>query len=274
MGKDLGKTSHCILFCNGGSCKRKGAEEITSEIRAYMKSEGLYNQVHTVKTMCNGRCEDAPTLIVMPENTWYKNLTVEKGIELVEQHIKLGKPVNKNILYAPGMSQVASDNPLAPPEAKFFEEVNDPGLGPVSMAQADPWEQNLYPMLKDIFQKYRDDVELVVPQVSPKTVSIPSTIQLSYDHKWFTAKAAQWQIQLAIGIPSKDDGLPYKKRRIGTAEAFRSMDQNQYGVRFKSKDGETQLLVFDNSNEKLFWSHFCRIYLEINEPDMVAVSSI
>ncbi|MGG1573499.1 (2Fe-2S) ferredoxin domain-containing protein [Fictibacillus sp. NRS-1165] len=79
----LGVTKH-VLLCNGASCKRKGAEETTKAIRNEIKHQGLTDEIHTTLTLCNGRCQDGPTVVVYPDGDWYKNMTPELGNKLIQ----------------------------------------------------------------------------------------------------------------------------------------------------------------------------------------------
>ncbi|GIO06751.1 hypothetical protein J31TS6_27790 [Brevibacillus reuszeri] len=90
---DLSQTTHHVLICNGGSCMRKGGEEVTVAIRESITRAGLDDVVHTTRTRCNGRCEDACVVIVYPEGIWYENVTPEDADLLVEQHLSKGEPV-------------------------------------------------------------------------------------------------------------------------------------------------------------------------------------
>lgn len=76
-----------------------GAEESTKSIRACITEAGLDTEIHTTKTLCNGRCEDAPVVIVMPDNIWYKKVTSEATNKLVEQHLCQGKIVEEHLLF-------------------------------------------------------------------------------------------------------------------------------------------------------------------------------
>lgn len=73
--KDLTEIKKHLFFCNGSSCKRLGAEESTDAIRSAIKKQGLHEDIHTSKTLCNGRCDDGPIIIAMPEGKWFKNIT-------------------------------------------------------------------------------------------------------------------------------------------------------------------------------------------------------
>ncbi|WP_289135991.1 ferredoxin [uncultured Brevibacillus sp.] len=90
---DLSQTTHHVLICNGGSCMRKGGEEVTLALRESITRAGLDDVVHTTRTRCNGRCEDACVVIVYPEGIWYENITPEDADLLVEQHLRNGEPV-------------------------------------------------------------------------------------------------------------------------------------------------------------------------------------
>lgn len=72
---------------------RKGGEEVTVAIREAITEAGLDDYVHTTRTRCNGRCEDACVMIVYPEGIWYENVTPEDAQQLVEEHFQNGRPV-------------------------------------------------------------------------------------------------------------------------------------------------------------------------------------
>ncbi|WP_103105131.1 (2Fe-2S) ferredoxin domain-containing protein [Brevibacillus reuszeri] len=101
---DLSQTTHHVLICNGGSCMRKGGEEVTAAIRESITRAGLDDVVHTTRTRCNGRCEDACVVIVYPEGIWYENVTPENADLLVEQHLRNDEPVESLMThrYMPG----------------------------------------------------------------------------------------------------------------------------------------------------------------------------
>ncbi|RAL26790.1 (2Fe-2S) ferredoxin domain-containing protein [Thermoflavimicrobium daqui] len=74
---DLSKTKHHIFICNGGSCNREGAEELTQAIRKEISDREIDDIIHTTRTRCNGRCDDKCVAIIYPKGAWYKNLKPE-----------------------------------------------------------------------------------------------------------------------------------------------------------------------------------------------------
>jgi (2Fe-2S) ferredoxin len=81
---DLSKTKHHVLICNGSSCNREGAEELTQAIRKEISDRELDDIIHTTRTRCNGRCQDKCVVIAYPKGIWYKDLKPEDASLLVD----------------------------------------------------------------------------------------------------------------------------------------------------------------------------------------------
>ena len=97
---NLTGTRHHVLICNGGSCMREGAEEVTQAIRDEIAMQGVDIFIHTTRTRCNGRCEDACVVIMYPEGTWYKGMTPDTGRTLVRECLGAKEQgVQHNITY-------------------------------------------------------------------------------------------------------------------------------------------------------------------------------
>ncbi|MDF2653494.1 MAG: cobalamin biosynthesis protein CobW, partial [Paenibacillus sp.] len=85
--------------CNGGSCLKRQADEVTLAIRDEITMLGLDRHIHTTRTRCNGRCADACVVIAYPEGIWYKDISPEEGRLLVRNHIS-GERLEEKIVYA------------------------------------------------------------------------------------------------------------------------------------------------------------------------------
>ena len=96
---NLQGTTHHVLICNGGSCMRKGGEEVTQAIRDEIDRLQLHGRVHTTRTRCNGRCEDACVVIVYPEGVWYRTIDEQIGRDIVRNHVRDGNVLRDYVTY-------------------------------------------------------------------------------------------------------------------------------------------------------------------------------
>jgi (2Fe-2S) ferredoxin len=74
-----------LLICNGKTCTKNGAEEVTETIRGELKNLELQEEIHTTKTLCNGQCNHGPIAVLYPQGTWYKEMNKTKSEELIRQ---------------------------------------------------------------------------------------------------------------------------------------------------------------------------------------------
>ena len=108
--KDLINSKKCLFICNGGSCLKKGAEDVTQAIRKSICDFDLDDDYHTIRTRCKGRCDDAPTAMLSPDNIWLKNINSFQ-CDLLLSDIELNQiDKSDNFLYKMGDSIINSDS--------------------------------------------------------------------------------------------------------------------------------------------------------------------
>ncbi|WP_206918183.1 (2Fe-2S) ferredoxin domain-containing protein [Alicyclobacillus suci] len=90
--RDLSTVEYHFFICNGGTCMRNQGEEVTRAIRNEITRHDAGDQIHTTRTRCNGRCDDACVTIVYPDGHWYRNVTPELGRELVRTYLTGNMP--------------------------------------------------------------------------------------------------------------------------------------------------------------------------------------
>ncbi|MFT9846270.1 (2Fe-2S) ferredoxin domain-containing protein [Aneurinibacillus sp. REN35] len=83
--RNLHGVRHHLLLCNGGSCMKRGGEEVTQGIREQIANLAADDLIHTTRTRCNGRCADACVVIQYPEGIWYQDMTAETGKQLINR---------------------------------------------------------------------------------------------------------------------------------------------------------------------------------------------
>jgi len=113
--KNLVDVKKHLFICNGGTCKLNGAEEATAIIRSKIYEAGLTPEIHTTKTLCNGRCKDGPVVISMPEGVWFKQVLPSEAATFVDAYVVNGEMPYDHVLYLYGSDCInAVDTEQAP----------------------------------------------------------------------------------------------------------------------------------------------------------------
>ncbi|WP_216829642.1 (2Fe-2S) ferredoxin domain-containing protein [Alkalihalobacterium elongatum] len=99
---DLSETKHHLLICNGSSCNKAGAEDLTQAVRSEISERGLDDTIHTTRTKCNGRCQDKCVLIAYPEGVWYKDLAAHHAPYLIDSLVNNVRMTDKISHYFDG----------------------------------------------------------------------------------------------------------------------------------------------------------------------------
>jgi (2Fe-2S) ferredoxin len=90
-----------VFFCRqqkpGGltCCGARGAAESLAALQAAIAAEGLGEEVMVTSCDSFGLCGRGPNLIVYPEGLWYHGVTPEAAREIVREHFKGGRPVER-----------------------------------------------------------------------------------------------------------------------------------------------------------------------------------
>lgn len=114
---NLEGSERLVLLCNGDSCSERGADNVTLTLRRALAAAGLDPRVHTARTRCLGRCDDGCTVVVQPDNVWYRDVTPDTAEAIVVQHLAGGVPVNEIVSFRPDagrLVQVSGTRPGKP----------------------------------------------------------------------------------------------------------------------------------------------------------------
>lgn len=98
---DLSGTRRLVLLCSGSACKELGSDKVATRLRRLIEEHGLDPEVHTVRTRCLGRCDEGCTVVVQPDNIWYREITPAVAERIVEEHLLHDRPVRKHVSYEP-----------------------------------------------------------------------------------------------------------------------------------------------------------------------------
>ncbi len=95
---------HHVFFClnkredpSRACCADKNAQAMQQYAKAQVKSKGLAGEgkVRINQAGCLDRCEQGPCLVVYPEAVWYTYVDESDIDEIIESHLKNGKPVDR-----------------------------------------------------------------------------------------------------------------------------------------------------------------------------------
>ena len=77
------------------SCTTDGKSELHTQLQQLTKAAGITDRVRINKSLCLDQCEHGPTVVVYPEAVWYGSVRPEDAVEIVEQHLVGGRPVER-----------------------------------------------------------------------------------------------------------------------------------------------------------------------------------
>jgi len=87
-----------ILVCGGTACESSKSDKIYKNLMHECESQGVRDKVQVVKTGCFGFCEQGPIVKVLPEESFYVQVTPEDAKEIVSEHLVKGREVTR-LLY-------------------------------------------------------------------------------------------------------------------------------------------------------------------------------
>lgn len=259
MGKNLTKVDLTFEFCDGGSCKKAQSEQAIREARACIRNNDLWDKTHTIKTRCNGRCEDAPTWVVHPGNYWYKNLTPEKAIKIITSHTENNTPVDEFLLFKNEWDQMKSDKEkIIPPVA--FKQKQNIDFGNHLVARASASDQYIYPLFKFLFEqdhafnvclndnKYKIDKKHTVDYTDTVDIEVSGSVL---------------NFKFAIGGVTKTDDGAIQDRKVGVSEVIWLQENTIFdkAIRFKNRKGKELITFWFNKNDTVVWNYILKIYL-------------
>ncbi|AXC15313.1 Ferredoxin [Acidisarcina polymorpha] len=77
------------------SCSPDGRGELHSLLKDKLKAAKLPGVLRVNKSGCLEQCEHGPTIVVYPEQVWYGFVQPEDLDEIVEEHLRHGRPVER-----------------------------------------------------------------------------------------------------------------------------------------------------------------------------------
>jgi len=76
-----------VIVCGGTGCMSSGNDKILENLQNKVKELGLESEIRIVKTGCVGFCEKGPIVKIMPDNTFYAEVTPDDVDEIVAKDL-------------------------------------------------------------------------------------------------------------------------------------------------------------------------------------------
>ena len=99
-----------LLVCGGTGCQASASATIVDKLNESLKAHGLTEDAQVVTTGCFGFCEKGPIVKVIPDNTFYTQVTPEDAEEIVAEHILKGRKVARLLYENPETKEHVSDS--------------------------------------------------------------------------------------------------------------------------------------------------------------------
>lgn len=109
-GLALGSQHLQILICGGTGCKASSSHLIADNLNKTLKESGIADKVEVITTGCFGFCEKGPIVKIIPDNTFYTQVTPKDAEEIVKEHIIGGKKIERLMYTDPKTEQKVSDS--------------------------------------------------------------------------------------------------------------------------------------------------------------------
>ena len=97
--KNREKYKYQILVCGGTGCVSSNCADVENAVKEELEKQGIAKDVIVYQTGCMGICALGPVMIVLPDRTFYTELTPEKAREIVQRHLIKNSPVEEYTFY-------------------------------------------------------------------------------------------------------------------------------------------------------------------------------
>lgn len=97
-----------ILVCGGTACESNQGRELYAALKHELEVANESDNVQVVRTGCLGFCEQGPIVKILPQDTFYVQITPEDAATIVKEHIVKGRVVS-DLLYDKRQAQIHAE---------------------------------------------------------------------------------------------------------------------------------------------------------------------
>jgi NADH:ubiquinone oxidoreductase subunit F (NADH-binding)/(2Fe-2S) ferredoxin len=99
-----------LLVCGGTGCKASESAKVSENLKNEISKQGLDDFAQVVTTGCFGFCEKGPIVKIIPDNTFYTQVSPADAKEIIDEHIVKGRKVQRLLYLNPESNERVSDS--------------------------------------------------------------------------------------------------------------------------------------------------------------------
>ncbi|MCA1756946.1 MAG: NADH-quinone oxidoreductase subunit NuoF [Bacteroidales bacterium] len=106
----MSKYNMHLLVCGGTGCRASESAGIEAKLKSELEKRSLDQSVQVISTGCFGFCEKGPIVKVMPDNTFYTQVTPADAETIVAEHVVKGRRVESLIYTDPSSKEKVEES--------------------------------------------------------------------------------------------------------------------------------------------------------------------
>mgnify|MGYP002595233177 CR=1 FL=1 len=95
----MGQYTHLCMVCYGTGCMSSGCKNVRDAMVEELEKAGLSDKVAVIERGCMGTCAVGPVVYVLPDETYYTEMTPDRVKDVVQKHFIGGEPVTEYTFY-------------------------------------------------------------------------------------------------------------------------------------------------------------------------------
>lgn len=99
-----------LLVCGGTGCHASNSDVLAENLKNELADHKLNDEVQVVSTGCFGFCEKGPIVKVVPDNTFYTQVSPEDAREIIEEHVIKGRKIERLLYVDPSKKEQIGDS--------------------------------------------------------------------------------------------------------------------------------------------------------------------
>jgi NADP-reducing hydrogenase subunit HndC len=106
----MSKYKNHILVCGGTGCRASQGVLLVESLKQAVADNSMEDEIQVVSTGCFGFCEKGPIVKIVPDNTFYVQVTPDDAGEIISEHCVKGRKVERLLFTDPETHKHISDS--------------------------------------------------------------------------------------------------------------------------------------------------------------------